>query len=77
MTFGAGGHTEAILQSTPDVKVLALDRDPIAFEYSKKLSRKYPGQVFPLLGRFSEVSGLLKHSGICEGDSRCMYTFKK
>ncbi|XP_023289747.1 probable methyltransferase-like protein 15 homolog isoform X2 [Orussus abietinus] len=60
MTFGAGGHTRQILQSSPNVKVYALDRDPVAYGYAEGLAEEYPGQVIPLLGRFSELPELLK-----------------
>ncbi|XP_015440150.1 PREDICTED: probable methyltransferase-like protein 15 homolog [Dufourea novaeangliae] len=59
MTFGAGGHSIKILQTSPNVKIFALDRDPVAHEFAHKLSEKYPGQVIPLLGRFSELPQLL------------------
>jgi 16S rRNA (cytosine1402-N4)-methyltransferase len=29
-TFGAGGYSTAILESTPETRVLAFDRDPTA-----------------------------------------------
>ncbi|XP_076638389.1 putative methyltransferase-like protein 15 homolog [Colletes latitarsis] len=59
MTFGSGGHSTKILESSPNVKIFALDRDPVAYEFSQELSKKYPGQVIPLLGRFSELPQLL------------------
>ena len=37
MTFGAGGHTKALLQSASDVKVLGLDQDPVAYNIAKDL----------------------------------------
>ncbi|KAK0087031.1 hypothetical protein PV325_001875 [Microctonus aethiopoides] len=64
MTFGAGGHTERLLQSASDVKIYALDRDPVAYEYAKNMAKKYPGQVIPLLGRFSELPALLKEQKV-------------
>jgi 16S rRNA C1402 N4-methylase RsmH len=42
MTFGAGGHSEAILKSNPRSKIFTVDRDPVAYELAKKLSSKYP-----------------------------------
>lgn len=42
MTFGAGGHTKAILQKEPDITVYALDRDPTAYAIAKQLSQVYP-----------------------------------
>lgn len=59
MTFGAGGHSKALLASTPGVHILALDRDPTANNYAKQLQEAYPAQVTPLLGRFSELPELL------------------
>ncbi|KAL6256012.1 hypothetical protein P5V15_013247 [Pogonomyrmex californicus] len=60
MTFGSGGHASKLLESSPNIKIFALDRDPLAYEYAKKLSQKYPGQIIPLLGKFSELPQLLK-----------------
>lgn len=59
MTFGAGGHTQRILDSSPDVKVIALDRDPIAHEYAHDMAQQYPNRLYPILGRFSELPTLL------------------
>uniref|UniRef100_A0A6V7L6A4 Methyltransferase-like protein 15 homolog n=1 Tax=Bracon brevicornis TaxID=1563983 RepID=A0A6V7L6A4_9HYME len=59
MTFGAGGHTTKLLESTPDIRIFALDRDPVAHEFAQELSIQWPGQVIPLLGRFSELPKLL------------------
>ncbi|XP_031631343.1 probable methyltransferase-like protein 15 homolog [Contarinia nasturtii] len=59
MTFGAGGHTKKILESAPDIKVIALDRDPDARKYMDAVSGMYPNQVIPLCGRFSELPSLL------------------
>lgn len=60
MTFGTGGHSTKILKSTPNIKIFALDRDPLAYEHAQKLSESYPDQVIPLLGTFSELPELLK-----------------
>lgn len=60
MTFGAGGHSTKILESSPNVTIVALDRDPIAYNLAKNLSIKYPNQVIPLLGRFSDLPELFR-----------------
>lgn len=59
MTFGAGGHTRRILEAAKDIKVIAIDRDPDALYYATKLADEFPGQLIPLLGRFSDVLGLM------------------
>ncbi|CAD6240882.1 GSCOCG00008972001-RA-CDS [Cotesia congregata] len=64
MTFGAGGHSTRIIESAPNIKIYALDRDPVAHNYAKIMAEKYPGQIIPLLGRFSELPGLLKEQRV-------------
>ncbi|XP_011878187.1 PREDICTED: probable methyltransferase-like protein 15 homolog [Vollenhovia emeryi] len=67
MTFGAGGHAARLLEHSPDIKLFALDRDPSAYECAKDLAQRYPGQVVPLLGKFSELPRLLKEHDVREG----------
>lgn len=64
MTFGAGGHTKMLVNISNKIKVICLDRDPVAYAFAKKLAEEYPNQVFPLLGRFSELPALLENQGI-------------
>lgn len=59
MTFGAGGHSKRILDSSENVKVIALDRDPVAHKFAQEMSQSYPNRLIPLLGRFSELPTLL------------------
>ncbi|XP_063231343.1 probable methyltransferase-like protein 15 homolog [Bacillus rossius redtenbacheri] len=64
MTFGAGGHSLKLLQSAPNITLITLDRDPVAHDIAQNLARGFPGQVVPLLGKFSEVPELLSAHGI-------------
>lgn len=64
MTFGAGGHSKLILERAPNIKLITLDRDPVAYEYAQELHEKYPQNVIPLLGRFSELPSLLKEKNV-------------
>uniref|UniRef100_A0A8C1ZWC8 Methyltransferase like 15 n=1 Tax=Cyprinus carpio TaxID=7962 RepID=A0A8C1ZWC8_CYPCA len=59
LTFGAGDHSKAILQSVPGVTVVAADCDP-------KLSKW--GRVKPVLGRLSELNYLLPALGLGPDD---------
>lgn len=63
MTFGAGGHTERILQENSKTVVYCLDRDPTACALAKELSVCYPNRVVPLKGKFSDLPVLLKNVG--------------
>lgn len=64
MTFGAGGHTKLILKNQPNVRIIAVDRDPTAHEYACNLKKEFPDQIIPILGRFSELPDLLQRNNI-------------
>jgi len=61
MTFGAGGHSRAILDAA-DCKVYALDRDQQAHGIAEQLATENP-RLIPLRGCFSEVNQLLANIG--------------
>lgn len=63
MTFGAGGHTERILQENDKTVVFCLDRDPTAFQMAQQLSEHYSNRIVPLKGKFSDLPVLLKNIG--------------
>ncbi|NXC47071.1 MET15 protein, partial [Penelope pileata] len=67
MTFGAGGHTRALLEKTSDITIYALDRDPTAYKIAQQLSESYPKQIRALLGQFSQSEALLISSGVEPG----------
>lgn len=58
MTFGAGGHSRQILEMCPNVKIIAVDRDPEALKYAETMN------VTPALGKFSEMPQVFKNLGI-------------
>ncbi|KFQ94194.1 putative methyltransferase-like 15, partial [Nipponia nippon] len=67
MTFGAGGHTTALLEKADDITIYALDRDPTAYKIAQQLSESYPKQIQALLGQFSQSETLLISSGVEPG----------
>ncbi|KAL5007855.1 hypothetical protein ScPMuIL_016661 [Solemya velum] len=68
MTFGGGGHTKALLNEAPGLKIIALDRDHTAYNLAQNLAQSLRlGTVTPLLGRFSELPRLLSAIGVGEG----------
>lgn len=42
MTFGAGGHSTALLEKASNITIYALDRDPMAYKIAQQLSESYP-----------------------------------
>eukprot|EP01137_Pigoraptor_chileana_P027952 Opistho-2@899 len=67
-TFGNGGHTRALLEKLgPTVRVIAIDRDPVAYERAVQLSKE-DGRVIPTPpGRFSNIANICSSIGF--GDS--------
>ena len=58
-TVGYGGHSEALLKSNPNIKLICVDQDDEALEFSKKRLSPYHDRVVFKKGRFSEVSANL------------------
>nr|WP_069094321.1 16S rRNA (cytosine(1402)-N(4))-methyltransferase RsmH [Methyloligella halotolerans] len=56
-TFGAGGYTRAILDSS-DCSVVAIDRDPRAVVGGEELAEEFPGRLKLTLGRFAEMEAI-------------------
>lgn len=53
-TFGAGGYTRALLDAGAD-KVIAVDRDPLAFEMAADWARDYGDRIEMVEGTFSDL----------------------
>jgi len=54
-TVGYGGHSELILASNPNIKMLCIDQDDEALAFSKKRLEGYHDRVTFVKGRFSTV----------------------
>jgi 16S rRNA (cytosine1402-N4)-methyltransferase len=67
-TFGAGGHTQALLERNS--KVLAIDQDQHVFDTAETFKRNYPAQFkfaqgnFRDLDRYANEAGLEQVSGV-------------
>lgn len=62
-TLGGGGHTEGILNSAKNVKVIAFDRDKEAITFSKKRLEKYGDNVLYIHSNYKEITNYLKRTG--------------
>ncbi|WP_245422203.1 16S rRNA (cytosine(1402)-N(4))-methyltransferase RsmH [Alsobacter soli] len=62
-TFGAGGYTRAILESHPDLRVLALDRDPEAIAAGQALVEAMQGRLVLAQARFGDLEGVAQAHG--------------
>jgi 16S rRNA (cytosine1402-N4)-methyltransferase len=57
-TFGGGGHSRALLEAAPGVRVVALDRDPAALARGAGLSAEFNGRVTLIDGDFGRLAEL-------------------
>ncbi len=65
-TLGYGGHSRAILESFPGVRVIGIDQDPEAIEFSKRVLAPYGDRFEAVEGRFSQLlPRLLSEKRIC------------
>ena len=62
-TVGLGGHAEALLLAHPQVRLIAIDRDPAALERSRARLSPYAGRVTFAPGRHESIIDILKQSG--------------
>lgn len=61
VTFGSGGHTRAILNSSPDVKIISLDWDKKSLEItSPKFVEEFGDRFKPVWGNFAHLYKLSK-----------------
>ena len=54
-TMGYGGHSSLILDSNPNLKLIAIDQDQAAIDFSTQRLAKYGDRVSIRKGRFSNV----------------------
>ncbi len=63
-TVGLGGHTEALLERHPDVRLIAIDRDPEALERSRQRLSRFTDRVTFVRGRHESLIDILKQLDI-------------
>ena len=63
-TVGLGGHAEALLERHPDVRLVAIDRDPEALERSRERLSRFSDRVTFARGRHESLIDILKQSGV-------------
>lgn len=63
-TLGFGGHSEGLLrESSPDGRVVALDRDTVALESARERLREFGDRVSFVHARFSDLPAVLREQG--------------
>ncbi|HEU4768770.1 MAG TPA: 16S rRNA (cytosine(1402)-N(4))-methyltransferase RsmH [Pyrinomonadaceae bacterium] len=62
-TVGLGGHSEAILNSSPDTRILGLDLDPAALEYSRQRLAPFGERFRAVQSNFRNIETVLREAG--------------
>lgn len=64
-TMGYGGHSSMILEANPNIRLVAIDQDQTAIDFSTKRLEKFGDRVEIKKGRFSSViKDILKENSI-------------
>lgn len=72
-TVGGGAHAERILQETsPDGRLVGIDRDPRALDIADKRLQKYSGRYCLVHGNFRRLDEILKEQTIEQVDGILM-----
>jgi len=67
-TLGLGGHTEALLNTFPNLRVIGLDRDPIALELATERLAGFGARSTPVFAVYDEFDRVLQELGIDQVD---------
>jgi len=67
-TLGLGGHTEALLNTFPNLRVIGLDRDPIALELATERLAGFGARSTPVFAVYDEFDRVLQELGIEQVD---------
>ncbi len=62
-TVGLGGHSEAILKSSPDTRVIGLDLDPAALEYSRQRLAPFGERFRAVHANFRQIETVMNEAG--------------
>ena len=65
-TVGLGGHSEAILKSSPDTHVLGLDLDPAALDYARQRLAPFGDRFRAVQANFRKIEKVLREPGESE-----------
>ena len=62
-TVGLGGHSEALLKSFPDTRILGLDLDPAALEYSRQRLAPFGDRFHAVQADFRAIKTVMNQAG--------------
>jgi 16S rRNA (cytosine1402-N4)-methyltransferase len=63
-TLGLGGHAEALLAASPALRLVGIDRDPVAHEQARRRLAPFADRVRTVQGEFGDLGALLRDLGV-------------
>lgn len=63
-TLGLGGHSEAILESSPLARVIGIDRDPDALKIATKRLERFGERFQGVHGNFGDIRAIVDRAGV-------------
>lgn len=66
VTLGGGGHSEALLEASPEARVVGFDRDPLALAAASARLARFGDRFVARKGTFSELTDQLAALGVRE-----------
>ncbi len=70
-TLGGGGHTRALLERSPDARVIAFDRDDVALDAARRSLASFGDRVTLVKTTFGRVREALTELGVGRVDGLC------
>ena len=61
-TVGLGGHSEAILKSSPDTRVIGMDLDPAALDYTRQRLAPFGDRFHAFQANFRAIGSILQQA---------------
>ena len=65
-TVGAGGHSKALLEAYPNLRILAVDHDPDSLVEAASVLEPFGDRVRLRRARMSQIGGLIRREGLTE-----------
>ncbi len=63
-TLGLGGHTEAILQTAENIRVIGIDQDTEAIKFAKERLGRFGERIKIFHANFAEIENVLRRAGV-------------
>jgi len=67
-TVGLGGHTEAMLERNPELKVIGIDRDSEALRRASQRLEPFAGRFLPFAGTYDQLLEAMNELGVSKVD---------